>query len=91
MPKPNSYNSEYGGIKTIHAGDWDKDKYHSHQEAHPDKLRETSEKRQMQPRPRPNAYPKPKPSTKIRDLSTGQVRELEEANKRDLLKRNIRP
>ena len=91
MPKKHSYNAEYGGIKVSHAGDWDKAKYHSHQEAHPNKLQETSEKRAMKPRPRPDGYDKPKPTTKILDLSTGKSKEIEAAVQKDWEKRNIRP
>ena len=90
-PKKNSYNANYGGIKVKHAGDWDKQDYHSHQKAHPNKLAETSEKRQMKPRPRPNAFNKPKPTTKILDLSTGKSKEIEAAVEKDLKQRNIRP
>lgn len=88
MPRNEDFN--YTGIKASHSGGWSAGEYHSHQNAHPDKLRETSEKRQMQPRPRPD-FNKPKPTTKILDLSTGKAKELEQAIKKDLEKRNIRP
>lgn len=87
---PRNEDFEYQGIKVNHAGNWDKQEYHSHQNAHPDKLRKTSEERQMKPRARRDDFNKPKPTTKILDLSTGKSREIEEANKKDLAKRNIR-
>ena len=95
MPRENSYNKEYGGIKTSHIGGWSPEKYHSHQESHPDKLRQESERRHMKPIPRNNSkLDKPKPTTKIVDLATNTKKlvdpAIEKANLNDLKNKGLK-
>lgn len=81
-------------IKTSHAGGWDRNDYHSHQIAHPDKLSESSKKRAPVRGPQQRDKSGPKPETKIINLSTGEktsVKDsaIEEANNKDLTNRGL--
>ena len=91
MPTSDQF-PNYQGIRSQHSGGWTPSEYHSHQKAHPNKLQETSKKRAMKPRPRPNTFDSPKPTTKILDLSTGKRTDakVEEALENDLKKRNLK-
>ena len=99
MPKDNipgnhpGFNFNYSGLKVSHSGEWNANKYHHPSQQHQDKLKETSNRRALQPLRRAERPEGPKPSTKKIDLATGKKIELdpkvEEANKQDLKRRNI--
>lgn len=93
MPRNEDFN--YSGIKASHSGGWSAQDYHDHNKVHSDKLRKTSEERQMKPRPRSRDFgERPKPTTKVLNLATGKATELNEqinnANQNDLKKRGIK-
>lgn len=116
MPRPNSYNKDYGGIasitadgetlfiptereysgiKVVHQGEWDPLEYHHPKNQHQDRLKESSEKRQMKPIPRNNTkLEKPKPTTKTVDLSTNTKKlvdpKLDQAHLNDLKNKGLK-